>query len=197
MPKAILFDLDGTLIDDSMETFLPPYFAALTKKLAHLIAPEKLIAQLHASTRAMVANTDPTRHTRSSVCRRFLSASRRTARKHCYHLFDDFYAREYRELRIYVNPIPEARIIVQRACARCAPPRRHRDDAGLSARRRRSTIGMGQTGGFGVRAHHVVRKYEHLQTQSGVLSRDCGETGVRASRLRDGGKRSAKRYSAG
>jgi hydroxymethylpyrimidine pyrophosphatase-like HAD family hydrolase len=41
MPKAILFDLDGTLINDSMETFLPPYFAALTKKLAHLVVPEK------------------------------------------------------------------------------------------------------------------------------------------------------------
>lgn len=67
MPKAILFDLDGTLINDSMETFLPPYFAALTKKLAHLVAPDKLIAQLNASTRAMVANTDPTRTDRKSV----------------------------------------------------------------------------------------------------------------------------------
>jgi len=116
MPKAILFDLDGTLIDDSMETFLPPYFAALTKKLAHLIAPEKLIAQLHASTRAMVANTDPTR-TLAQVFADDFFPRVGVPRETLLPLFDDFYAREYRELRIYVNPIPEARVIVQRACA--------------------------------------------------------------------------------
>lgn len=25
MPKTLLFDLDGTLIENSMDTFLPPY----------------------------------------------------------------------------------------------------------------------------------------------------------------------------
>lgn len=115
MPKAILFDLDGTLIDDSMETFLPPYFAALTKKLAHLVAPEKLIAQLNASTRAMVANSDPTR-TLADVFAADFFPKVGVPRETLLPLFDDFYAREYRDLRAYVNPIPEARAIVRRAC---------------------------------------------------------------------------------
>ena len=114
MPKAILFDLDGTLINDSMETFLPSYFAALTKKLAHLVAPEKLIAQLNASTHTMVANADPTRTLADTFAADFFPKIG-LPRETLMPLFDDFYAREYRELRAYVNPIPEARAILRRA----------------------------------------------------------------------------------
>ena len=114
MPKAILFDLDGTLIDDSMETFLPPYFAALTQKLAHLVAPEKLIAQLNASTRAMVANADSTCTLADTFATDFFPKIG-LPRETLMPLFDDFYAREYRDLRSYVNPIPEARTVVRRA----------------------------------------------------------------------------------
>lgn len=114
MPKAILFDLDGTLINDSMETFLPPYFSALTKKLAHLVAPEKLIAQLNASTRAMVTNADPTRTLADTFAADFFPRIG-LARETVMPLFDDFYAREYRDLRAFVNPIPEARAVVHRA----------------------------------------------------------------------------------
>ncbi len=59
MPKTLLFDMDGTLIDDSMDIFLPLYFAALTKKLAGVVAPDKLIAQLRASTAVMMKNNIP------------------------------------------------------------------------------------------------------------------------------------------
>ncbi|MCI0476833.1 MAG: HAD family hydrolase [Anaerolineales bacterium] len=116
MSTAILFDLDGTLIDNSMETFLPPYFSALTKKLAHLVAPEQLIAQLHASTRAMVTNADPTRTLADTFAADFFPRIG-VPRETLMPLFDDFYAREYRDLRAYVNPIPAARQVVSRAFA--------------------------------------------------------------------------------
>lgn len=114
MPKAILFDLDGTLISDSMDAFLPPYFSALTKKLAHLIAPEKLVAQLNVSTHAMVANTDPTRTLADTFAADFFPKIG-LPRETLMPLLDDFYEREYRELRAFVNPIPEARAVVSRA----------------------------------------------------------------------------------
>jgi FMN phosphatase YigB (HAD superfamily) len=120
MPKAILFDLDGTLINDSMETFLPPYFAALTKKLAHLVAPDKLIAQLNASTRAMVANTDPTRTLADTFAADFFPKIG-LPRETLMPLFDDFYAREYRELRAFVRPIPEAYAVVSHAVTARVP----------------------------------------------------------------------------
>ena len=48
MIKALLFDLEGTLIHNSMETLLPPYFSAITNKVAGLIAPDKFITQLRS-----------------------------------------------------------------------------------------------------------------------------------------------------
>jgi FMN phosphatase YigB (HAD superfamily) len=114
MLKAILFDLDGTLIHDSMDTFLPPYFRALTKKVAHLVPPDKFIAQLTASTRAMVARTDLSLTMEEAFAADFFSKLG-VAREILTPLFDDFYARDYPELRAYVQPIQESRGVVARA----------------------------------------------------------------------------------
>ena len=40
MLKAILFDMDDTLLVNPMETFIPAYFRALTSYVAHLIPPD-------------------------------------------------------------------------------------------------------------------------------------------------------------
>jgi len=115
--KAILFDLDGTLVKDSMDTFLPPYFAALTKQVAHLTPPDKFIAQLTASTRAMVANTDPTR-TMEEIFAADFFPKLGVARETLTPLLDDFYAREYPQLRSLIQPIPDARRAVELAIQR-------------------------------------------------------------------------------
>ncbi len=120
MPKAILFDMDGTLIDDSMDTFLPPYFDAITKKLAHLVPPAKFIAQLQASTRAMVASNDPARTMADAFAADFFPKIG-VPRETLMPLFDDFYAREYPELRAFVQPIPHARDLVANAIQRKHP----------------------------------------------------------------------------
>ena len=120
MPKTILFDLDGTLVDDSMDAFLPPYFAALTKKMAGWVEPGRFIAQLQASTRAMVTSHDPTRTLAEVFAADFfpkLGAPRETFTP----LVDDFYAREYPQLRAYVKPIAGARDVVERAVRRGHP----------------------------------------------------------------------------
>lgn len=114
MPKTLLFDMDGTLISDSMDLFLPPYFEALTKKLAHLVPPEKLIAQLNASTRVMMANRDPLQ-TNAQVFAADFFPKIGVSYEVLNPLFEDFYLREYAGLRAYVNPIPAARSIVARA----------------------------------------------------------------------------------
>jgi len=56
MLKAILFDLDNTLLGNSMATFVPAYFQALTRYVAHLIPPDRLLTELLRATRAMEAN---------------------------------------------------------------------------------------------------------------------------------------------
>ena len=54
--KALLFDLDGTLLDLDMETFLPAYFQALTRRFGQLVDPQQFVDHLVASTAVMMAS---------------------------------------------------------------------------------------------------------------------------------------------
>lgn len=55
--KAVLFDLDGTLLPMDMERFIKAYFGGLAAHMApHGYDPEKLIAAIWAGTAAMVKN---------------------------------------------------------------------------------------------------------------------------------------------
>jgi len=44
--KAILFDLDGTLLDIDLKVFIPEYLNTLALSAAYLIPPKKSVAQL-------------------------------------------------------------------------------------------------------------------------------------------------------
>lgn len=55
--KAILFDLDGTLLPQDQDVFVKTYFGLLAKKLApHGYDPDKLIKAIWHGTGAMIAN---------------------------------------------------------------------------------------------------------------------------------------------
>lgn len=57
MIKAVLFDLDGTLLPMDQEVFVKTYFKALAKKLAPLgYDPQKLVDAIWTGTAAMVKN---------------------------------------------------------------------------------------------------------------------------------------------
>ncbi|MGB4315040.1 MAG: HAD family hydrolase, partial [bacterium] len=56
--KALLFDLDGTLLDLDMETFLPAYFQAFTRRFGQLLDPQQFVDHLVASTAVMMASKD-------------------------------------------------------------------------------------------------------------------------------------------
>jgi phosphoglycolate phosphatase-like HAD superfamily hydrolase len=114
MIQALLFDMDGTLIENSMDTFLPPYFSSLSKKMAHLVPPQKFITQLRASTDAMMNNTDLTRTLADVFASDFFSKVG-APREQMEPLFDEFYAREYRDLRAFIKPLDTAHTVMQRA----------------------------------------------------------------------------------
>ena len=55
--KAVLFDLDGTLLPMDQDTFIAAYFGGLTKKFAPLgYDPKTFVAGIWQGTRAMVMN---------------------------------------------------------------------------------------------------------------------------------------------
>ena len=117
MLKAILFDLDDTLLGNSMETFVPAYFQVLARWVAHLIPADRLVAELMRGTRAMNANdgTGPTNEEAfSSVFYPALGYERDELRP----ILDQFYAEEFPKLRSLTQPRLEARALVEWAFER-------------------------------------------------------------------------------
>ena len=57
MIKAVLFDLDGTLLPMDEEIFIKEYFAGLIKKISpHGYEPDKLVSGVWAGTKSMMKN---------------------------------------------------------------------------------------------------------------------------------------------
>jgi FMN phosphatase YigB (HAD superfamily) len=56
---TLLLDLDDTLLNSNMDTFIPAYSSALASALAGSVAPEVMIPALMGGTRAMMQNDDP------------------------------------------------------------------------------------------------------------------------------------------
>jgi len=59
MPITLLLDLDDTLLNTNMDTFIPAYYQGLAAALADKVAPEVMIPALMSGTRAMMQNLDP------------------------------------------------------------------------------------------------------------------------------------------
>jgi FMN phosphatase YigB (HAD superfamily) len=110
--KAVLFDLDGTLLDSSMDSFLPVYLRALTARVAHLYEPKAFVAHLLWATEQMAANDG--RATNQDVfMRAFFPFEGRTPDE-LMPIFDAFYAEDFPKLQSVTKRKPEARAVVQR-----------------------------------------------------------------------------------
>lgn len=117
MLQAILFDLDDTLIGNSMDTFIPAYLGALSQHVSHKFSPQLFIDELRRATAAMDANdgTGPTnKETFDAVFFPALGHERAALEP----LFDQFYAEEFPKLRPLMQQRPEARSLVEWAFAR-------------------------------------------------------------------------------
>ena len=111
--KAILFDLDGTLLDSHMDRFLPHYMRKLADRVAHLIPPAEFVAHLLAGTQAMVANDG--RATNAQVFAETFYPAVGHAQAELEPIFMDFYAKDYASLQPLTACRPEARPAVQMA----------------------------------------------------------------------------------
>ncbi|MDI6870213.1 MAG: HAD family hydrolase [Bacillota bacterium] len=117
MIKALLFDLDGTLLDVDMAAFLPAYLKALAPRVDGVMPPKQFIADLMAATETMIRNDDPTRTNQDVFLDDFF---RRTglAPSEWLPVFDDFYRTDFHCLRSLTAPRPLARPLVEAAVAR-------------------------------------------------------------------------------
>lgn len=104
MIRALLFDLDDTLLGNDMGTFIPAYFQRVVAHFAE-VDPQVLLGNLLAGTQAMLTSTDPTRTLRAVFSERFaLPANGDTWAR-----FDRFYQTAFPTLQALTTPRPEAR----------------------------------------------------------------------------------------
>lgn len=104
--KAILFDMDGTLVPMDNDTFVKGYFKELAKKLSPLgIAPDALIAAVWAGTKAMMKN-DGTKKNIEVFWDTFAEVTGKDVTEYR-AMSDAFYVNEFMAARAYTmeNPL--------------------------------------------------------------------------------------------
>jgi len=115
--KALLLDLDDTLIDNSMDTFIPAYFKGLTEFVAEYVPPEPFIAELLAATRAMNRN-DGSGPTNEEVFSEAFYTGLGVPRAELEPVLERFYAEAFPRLRTFTGRRSAAPRIIEWAGSR-------------------------------------------------------------------------------
>jgi FMN phosphatase YigB (HAD superfamily) len=111
--RAILFDLDGTLLSNDMDVFLPHYFGLLAAHVSHILPPERFMARLMQASEMMLAN-DGQATNEEVFAEAFYPLAGRT-REEMEPVFLEFYETKFPSLEQYTQRKPEARQVVQLA----------------------------------------------------------------------------------
>ena len=107
MLKAVLFDLDGTLLPMDQDAFVSGYFKYLCQKMApYGYEPQTLVKAIWGGTEAMVRNDGSCRN-EEAFWRFFVNVYGEGARVHA-PLFEEFYAVEFQQARSLCGFDPRA-----------------------------------------------------------------------------------------
>lgn len=119
MFEAILFDLDGTLLNIDMELFLGQYFKKMQEMAGVWGYHEagRMVEQVFKSTGVMIANRDPGLSNEEIFMKDFLS-NWKYPEDEMRGFFDTFYASAFPGLRRYCEPFPGIPEMMQRVAAR-------------------------------------------------------------------------------
>lgn len=105
--KAVLFDLDGTLLPMDQDTFIKAYLGGMAKKLApHGYNPEEMIKAVYAGMKAMTTN-DGSKTNEVAFWDAFTSILGEEVRNDM-PIFDDFYRNEFQDVKNICGFLPEA-----------------------------------------------------------------------------------------
>jgi len=110
--KALLLDLDDTLIYNPVRTFIPAYFEALKVFVADTVSPDRFIAELLAATRTMDCN-DGTGPANEEVFAAAFYPALGVPRSVLEPLLERFYREAYPSLQAMIAPRPAAPKIIE------------------------------------------------------------------------------------
>lgn len=108
--KAILFDLDGTLINVDLKRFIPGYLKLLADSISDLIPPKKVITKLLKASEAVNRNNG--QKTNEQVFQENFFPIEGYDIDDITPFFDRFYETKFSELRQYTSKKPEARSVM-------------------------------------------------------------------------------------
>lgn len=109
--KAILFDLDGTLLDVDLDKFIPGYLNLLANNLAHLIPPKKVVRTLLKTSE--IINRNDGKITNEQAFVNYFFPIEGYDREDLQPLLDKFYENDFHELRKFTKKKPEARKVME------------------------------------------------------------------------------------
>ena len=107
MNLTLLLDLDDTLLDSKIDTFLPAYFQAFSGFLSDQVDPELMLSALLSGTRKMMASSDPSRTLKQVFDAEFFPKIG-MARDELQPRIDQFYEEIFPTLSYLTSPRPEA-----------------------------------------------------------------------------------------
>lgn len=111
MIRAILFDLDGTLLPMDVEQFLQEYLKLLSQKMRTYLKPEVFIDELMAATGAMIKNKDYRKCNAEVFAEAFFAATGLDEHE-LMPTFEHFYLNEYCRLGQNCRPVPIVKKII-------------------------------------------------------------------------------------
>ena len=94
--RAILFDLDGTLLKNGMDNFIDAYYQLLTARFTHLVSTETFMQAMNKAARAMIVNPGP--KTNAEVFDAVFFPLVGFSREDSMSIFDDFYRVDFPKL---------------------------------------------------------------------------------------------------
>ena len=121
MIKAVLFDLDGTLLPMDQEQFIKAYFGSLAKKLVpHGYNPDTFVPAIWAGTKAMMKN-DGSRTNEEAFWQTFCGMLGEKVRRD-EPLFDEYYRNEFSAVKEICGFCPKAKDAVSAVKAKGLTP---------------------------------------------------------------------------
>jgi HAD superfamily hydrolase (TIGR01509 family) len=108
---AILLDLDGTLLDLDMRSFISEYFRGVAAHVARAVPPDRFLSELLHATDEMLANRGSER-TNQQVFRNSFFPRVGISEAELLPEFEDFYRTRFPALRSHARALPEARRVV-------------------------------------------------------------------------------------
>lgn len=107
MPLTILFDLDDTLLQTNMGSFLPGYFQALGRALSDLASEEEITQQIRYAVSQMAANQNPGKMLNTIFSENFYKPLG-TTENACQETLYRFYNQEFPKLQHLTQQNPAA-----------------------------------------------------------------------------------------